>query len=984
MPIGDGIRRNILTVGVLEQQRFVDAIVALNSRHYPGSRTDFPAGGVSQWFKMDEIHQATHVHGGAAFLPWHRELCNYFESLLREVDPELSLHYWDWNDDISPLFPLFGNMSGEAGEPWLSAGVYNPAASGDNWRDESIHSNPFTPTWQGSYDLHSNPADPPKNRARNVQSGAPPIGSANWPSDATFIGAANYADFDSLMQGPTGNAHSEAHSWLGLGNAHTSFRDPLVFLLHSNVDRLWATWQTQPGHADRLDPDQVYGSLDSDPEISEPMQPWEGTGPWPTRPWYTPENEFVIKTPKHASVVRPPCYDTLPTYPTVVTRETITITFNEVPEGETTVRAAVFSVISCDDVHFEITDGPNVLTGPPGTNFGITALGASDTVPSTSDFTLAQAHLWISYTGTSDGDTATGEVTIHCAETGEDFVIPITAETIARPSVAVVIALDKSNSMNFASGISALPRRIDVLKYSAPSFVDVIQEGNALGIVSFDHDAYDVVGITGPLGPPPENPFDDLTRSNLKNLIALHTPNPAGNTAIGDAVVQAQNMLLTPAAAGYDKTAIIVFTDGFETASQYISDVQDQITSNVFAVALGTAQQIQPNALTELCNDHQGFLRLTGALGNDDLFRLNKYFLQILAGVTNEDIVVDPEGYINPGDKHRIPFRLNEADIGSDVILLTPAPQFIDFALEAPDGSIVDRIQANTTPGMSHSFGTNVAFYRMTLPALINGTGQQVGTWHAILSGRRRGRGNDFVKGAPAASQQNVHGVRYSLMVHSYSNLRMRARLTQTSNEPGALLNLRAVLTEYGLPVNRRAMVRAEMVRPDLSTGIVVLHEVEPGIFEAGVPANSTGVYQFRVRAAGATLRGQPFTREQGLSGAVWRGGDTPPPTGKDDPRERDEALCHLLQCLLGKELLGKIFAQYGINPDAVLRCIRAFCAERQRQPSAAAHPAVSSLALNELTEFLTKPESSEVMAKLSELLKKQAESSADILNNIR
>jgi hypothetical protein len=112
----------------------------------------------------------------------------------------------------------------------------------------------------------------------------------------------------------------------------------------------------------------------------------------------------------------------------------------------------------------------------------------------------------------------------------------------------------------------------------------------------------------------------------------------------------------------------------------------------------------------------------------------------------------------------------------------------------------------------------------------------------------------------------------------------MRARLTQTSFEPGASLNLRAVLTEYDLPVDRRAMVRAELVRPDLSAAIVVLNEVEPGIFEASVPANSTGVYQFRVRAVGATLRGQAFTREQGLTGAVYQGGDNPPPTSTRDP----------------------------------------------------------------------------------------------------
>jgi hypothetical protein len=33
-----------------------------------------------------------------------------------------------------------------------------------------------------------------------------------------------------------------------------------VFLLHSNVDRLYAKWQTDPNHPERLDPATVYGS----------------------------------------------------------------------------------------------------------------------------------------------------------------------------------------------------------------------------------------------------------------------------------------------------------------------------------------------------------------------------------------------------------------------------------------------------------------------------------------------------------------------------------------------------------------------------------------------------------------------------------------------------------------------------------------------------------------------------------------------------
>ncbi|WP_211362560.1 tyrosinase family protein [Streptomyces chryseus] len=61
------------------------------------------------------------------------------------------------------------------------------------------------------------------------------------------------------------------HGWLGGtvgGDPHFPFHDPSVFLLHSNVDRLFALWQT--ARAERLDPAQVYGDegdSDVDPNI---------------------------------------------------------------------------------------------------------------------------------------------------------------------------------------------------------------------------------------------------------------------------------------------------------------------------------------------------------------------------------------------------------------------------------------------------------------------------------------------------------------------------------------------------------------------------------------------------------------------------------------------------------------------------------------------------------------------------------------------
>ena len=82
---GPTVRRNIAKVPQEERNRLRDAMLELDRRMY--------ADGVSFWDKQDQIHQATHVHGGPAFIPWHRELVNRYEALLKQVDPTVALHY---------------------------------------------------------------------------------------------------------------------------------------------------------------------------------------------------------------------------------------------------------------------------------------------------------------------------------------------------------------------------------------------------------------------------------------------------------------------------------------------------------------------------------------------------------------------------------------------------------------------------------------------------------------------------------------------------------------------------------------------------------------------------------------------------------------------------------------------------------------------------------------------------------------------------
>ena len=315
MTEGDGIRRNVASINPTEKKHLKDAIIALhNSRRYIGKREDPIPGGVSYWFKQDEIHQATHVHHGPAFLTWHREMCNRFEDLLRLIYP-VSLHYWDWTTDPRPLFTsdFMGSASGPAGEsvpagePWLKAGLYDPTA--DPYRGENIHDT-----------IHNNPADPPRKLERQVKFGVP---SPPY-SDTQIINSPTYQSMRDKLESVHDFMHSEYIRGT-IGDPHKAFRDPFIFLLHSNVDRLFAMWQLQDPTT-RLNPNLVYGSesgssaVGRDVGILTPLEPWAGIdapgveeGVKAVRPWAPPENEMVLKNSKHISVVTPRLYDTTTT-----------------------------------------------------------------------------------------------------------------------------------------------------------------------------------------------------------------------------------------------------------------------------------------------------------------------------------------------------------------------------------------------------------------------------------------------------------------------------------------------------------------------------------------------------------------------------------------------------------------------------------------------------------------------------------------------
>jgi hypothetical protein len=295
-----------------------------------------------------------------------------------------------------------------------------------------------------------------------------------------------------------------------------------------------------------------------------------------------------------------------------------------VPEGETAARPVTVTCAGDLDVHLDVISGPSGGFDLP--------LGAAVTVPAPGFGASAPGRVWLTWTAGPAGSTASGSVTIRCREAAQEWVIPITADAVARPSVAVALVLDRSGSM--AAGAGDGRTRVEVLREAAGIFVDVIPPADGVGVVRFDHDADTAVPVVL-AGPEVFGPGRSMARA----AVTAHQPNPAGATSIGDGIVAAAADLAA-VAGSFQRTAMIVLTDGQENAPAFLADVAGSIGDAVFAIGLGEPSAINPAALGAIAHGTGGWIAVSGTLSVDERFLLAQYFLQVLAGVTNQQIVV--------------------------------------------------------------------------------------------------------------------------------------------------------------------------------------------------------------------------------------------------------------------------------------------------------------------------------------------------------
>jgi hypothetical protein len=660
------------------------------------------------------------------------------------------------------------------------------------------------------------------------------------------------------------------------------------------------------------------------PQGSGSYQDWaRGVGSYADMVAHWPSLGFVVKQgAQHVEVER--C-DTAS-----ITLLTPYLHFIDVPQGPMGMVREVPLAITFEVISPSAAVTLEYAPGGAPTHPQLVAHNASVSAGPTGGAAVATARLWIIYrTGTAPSAIPTQTVTVREPVSGQTWDITIDANTVARKTAAVALVLDRSGSMSADRG-DGVSKHV-ALQQAAQTFVGVMLEGDGVGLVRYNQDAQPLQPVKA-LG---NGMLSDTNRVDTINLIFGNGLDPAGATSIGDGIYEGRQLLLN-AAGTYDNKALVVLTDGIENRARWIADVAPEIDERTYAVGLGTPQNTSAPALQTISGNHGGFLLITGAISGDNRFLLQKYFLQILAGVSNAEIVLDPDGELVPGAVHRIPFRLTDADAGVDVILLSPYVKAVDFRLQTPTGLILEPWRAMSEPTMRWTLGQGVSYYRVALPTqLVADRFDQAGTWHALLTigsprtqpsrdDPEQGIDRSILRGLHASAAERMrlaraaeprteeqrrfalaHGsasmasvaasaaamsvpgatthdtgagsrrtLPYSLIVHSYSNLALHAELKQSSWEPGAQVRLTATIAQSGLPLETAASVWAEWTRPDGSQGTVALARSDPGEFSGQFVAAQVGVHRLRVRAGGQTRNGLPFTRERTLTAAVWHGGD--------------------------------------------------------------------------------------------------------------
>jgi tyrosinase len=275
-PVMVRVRKDVEALTAAERDRFLSAFGTLNGQG---------TGRFSQFRDMHTRVSAAQAHGEQGFLPWHRAYLLDLERELQAVDARVTLPYWRFDRPAPKLFtPDFIGLPNRSGTV-----QFVPGHPFQAWTTDGTLGISRTMLFQA--------ANAPAGLRTEQQTIAFGAGIFDQFSKIAFLSNGNVAPARSGIEiNPHGDAHTSFAGYIS--SVPTAAKDPLFFLLHANVDRLWAKWQwfyKRTSDADQNAYPQGGGKPPGH-NVGDTMWPWNGvTSPAdPTRPPTAPGGSLAL------------------------------------------------------------------------------------------------------------------------------------------------------------------------------------------------------------------------------------------------------------------------------------------------------------------------------------------------------------------------------------------------------------------------------------------------------------------------------------------------------------------------------------------------------------------------------------------------------------------------------------------------------------------------------------------------------------------
>jgi tyrosinase len=231
----------------LEGLAWNDPIVA-TYRDAVGIMKQKPDAEQFSWVNLSKIHGTDPntynfcPHGNWYFLPWHRAFTAMYERIVRNLTGNngFAMPYWDWTNNPTMPEVFLTPTTPDGKTNWL---YVNDQAYGQTWTRTWPPTEPMPIDQVGPAVLQSILDSTPYE---NFGTSMPGTGSQGSGPVQDSLDQSWINDEDSGTQGILeGNPHNNVHNNIGgwMPSA-SSPRDPIFFMHHANIDRIWAVWNS--------------------------------------------------------------------------------------------------------------------------------------------------------------------------------------------------------------------------------------------------------------------------------------------------------------------------------------------------------------------------------------------------------------------------------------------------------------------------------------------------------------------------------------------------------------------------------------------------------------------------------------------------------------------------------------------------------------------------------------------------------------------